>query len=1087
MPALNISDNSYNCFNLYKRRKRGELFSNNVNIFKEMLFDSMYKSLEKTKKMQNYNSNNSFNRSQIILPKIENSKTYRPLEKSKSMVNLVYLHYYGKQKNKSFYNEYQNFLRKEKVHINPHKIIESLKTLCMPKDMYGIKLFEYISDITQKKYISKNQTTQTTPKLKSHPGVKISFKEFVLVRLINNVISHCVEIRNKINQVISVEQIKDFFTIELENFKKNFEENEKKAEKKKNHHQKNHFLKKSFKSNILLTRMKKEKNNKFDSGNSLIEEVNEKNTLNNSTNEIVNNIFDNYIIDNDEEKQNQTSQDYFNNLPPLLPLEELRKPFDSTKSSDEKTNLIKYDLFHKIIDKFGSVKINENEKEEEERRIMLKIKIEERKKRKTKKKGTRNLHHHLKEEEKSSNNEFLSINDITNKDTKDIMIQTSEKDIEKNNLRISFNSGSGEDNEVSSDESQIILKAKNIHKKTTSSNYRKELSQPKMNPIKSEEIKTKSSKQPIEQNQENTNEIITSGSNAIKTNQQENIISNAIKSEQKNNLQLTKEDLAHQKNLEYFKNRVKEANTHDNTLIKKENQENQEKDQKENKEFDKREYFKNKMAKAKQKVKKTPMIIPKNPVKRNDIHNKSLKEQTDKSGSRQLSTNKNRTIDKEEVKDPKVILAAKNNAEQIAKKLLIKSLGLFEQNNLPKKKKDSIFMNLKNNGNVNVVSTKVSNNIFSNNVTSMDQKNTKIKKTPDDKQNIKFVNEQQNSLLLEEIQMPDKDNEDYQMFDNYPIGNRVIVIKRLPINKIKRIMYGNIHYKTADHFYIEKNKNKKEHRKYYKHKPQISIMKLDEEEINIISQKLNQTPRTPVNVLKKIHKFKKERYKKIEKEDKRANKDNNQYNMKNNSNLSDSQMGSFNSNNSSSILISESLLGSKINSSRRDESIFHIHDGKSQRDSISQVSLNQLSSRRKRKFAKMQNSKIRASVIRKDFFNVNQEYSIFSTNNLREDKKKRKKTVKIEMEPQNSKRYDNFIKQIRYLKDENPSEYINQLTQFFDDELYKSEIINRKNIEERINAFKQTISKNVSLRKNFNKMMETKLIFKNVCNMDFKD
>ena len=62
---------------------------------------------------------------------------------------------------------------------------------------------------------------------------------------------------------------------------------------------------------------------------------------------------------------------------------------------------------------------------------MLKIKIEERKKRKTKKKGTRNLHHHLKEEEKSSNNEFLSINDITNKDTKSIMIQTSEKDIEK--------------------------------------------------------------------------------------------------------------------------------------------------------------------------------------------------------------------------------------------------------------------------------------------------------------------------------------------------------------------------------------------------------------------------------------------------------------------------------------------------------------------------------------------------------------------------------------------------------------------------------------------------------------------------------
>lgn len=1091
MPALNVSDNFYNCFNLYKRRKRGELFSNNVNMFKEALFDSIYKSLEKSKKIQNYNSNNGFQRSQIILPKIENSKTYHPLEKSKSMVNLVYLHYYGKQKNKSFYNEYHNFLRKEKVHINPHKIIESLKTLCMPKDMYGIKLFEYISDVTQKNYFSKNKNTQTTPKLKSHPGVNISFKEFVLVKLVNNVISHCVEIRNKFNQVISVEQIKDLFTIELENLKKNLEENEKKDEEKKTQRQKNSFLKKYFKSNVLLTKLDKKMNNKYYSGNSFIEEVNEKNTLNNSTNEIVNNILENYIIDNEKENKKQDSQNYFFNLPPLLSLEELRKPFDSTRSSDDKTNLIKYDLFHKIIDQFSSVKINENEKEEEERKIMLKIKLEEKKKKKkNKKKGTRNLRHPFGDEEKkSSNNVFLSINDITNKGTENIMVQTSERDIEKNNLKISYTSGSDEENEVSSDESQIILRAKNIHKKTSnSSNYRKEPSQPKMNSIESEEIKTKSSKEPIEQSQENANEKITLGENTNKSSQTENIISNSKTIKPNNNLKvITKEALTHQKNLEYFKNKIKEANNIDNTLKQKRSQE---KETKENKEFDKREYYKNKMAKAKQNIKKIPFSITKNLVKTNDSHTKSIKEKKDKIGNKQqLSTNKNETLQKEEAKDSKVIGAEENSAEQMDQNPLIKSLRPTEQKNLPNKKTDNIFVGLKKNGNPNDILTNISNNIISDNLAVTEKKETKPKATPESKQNKENVIEQfeqQRGTPPEEKQFQGKDKEEEkkQMLDNFQIGKRVIAIKKLQINKIKKILYGNIQYKTADNFYIEKNKTKKGHRKYYKLKPQISIMKLDEEEINIISQKLNQTPGTPVNIFKKLQKFKKEKYKIPEKDSNLVNKNNNNDNISSNSNLSDSQIASLNSNISSSILISESLLGSKINTSRRDESIFHIHDGKSQNDSISQVSL---SSRRKRKFAKMQNSKIRASVIRRNFFNVGQEYSIFSTKNMKEDKKKKKKTAKIEMAPQNSKRYDNFIKQIRNLRNENPSEYIKQLTEFFDDELYKSEIINKKNIEDRINAFKQSISKNVALRQNYNKLMGNRLIFKNACNMDFKD
>ena len=170
--------------------------------------------------------------------------------------------------------------------INPHKIIESLRTLCMPKDMYGIKLFEYISQVSNKKVISKNQTTQTTPKVVLHPGIKVSFKQFVLTKLVNNVITHCIEIRNKTNQIISVNQVKDFFTLELENLRSNLEEKEKTEPSPRYN---NSFIDSLPKGNIMMKKIQRLNTKKKSADISSIEELNERSSVD-STKILINNI-----------------------------------------------------------------------------------------------------------------------------------------------------------------------------------------------------------------------------------------------------------------------------------------------------------------------------------------------------------------------------------------------------------------------------------------------------------------------------------------------------------------------------------------------------------------------------------------------------------------------------------------------------------------------------------------------------------------------------------------------------------------------------------------------------------------------------
>ena len=44
----------------------------------------------------------------------------------------------------------------------------------------------------------------------------------------------------------------------------------------------------------------------------------------------------------------------------------------------------------------------------------------------------------------------------------------------------------------------------------------------------------------------------------------------------------------------------------------------------------------------------------------------------------------------------------------------------------------------------------------------------------------------------------------------------------------------------------------------------------------------------------------------------------------------------------------------------------------------------------------------------------------------------------------------------------------------------------KKNLEDRINAFKNSVYKNASLRQDYNKFMGGRLVFKNICEMKYK-
>ena len=1068
MQALNVSDNIYDCFNLYKRKKKSGLFSLNADSFREMIYDSLYKSIQKPKK-ETKEENKVMNISQVKLPKIDNDKSNPKIQRANSVLNMVYLHYYNHSNSIEFDNEYRNIIRKEKIKINPHKIIESLKTLCMPKDMYGIKLFEYISQVSNKKILSKNQTTQTTPKIVLHPGIKVSFKQFVLTKIVNNVITHCIEIRNKTNQVISVNQVKDFFTLELENLKSNLEE------KEPSPRYNNSFNDSLPKGNIMLKKIQRMNINSMKKSNEIssIDELNEKSSIE-STKILVNNIINNSMIEEEKELKKNNSQSYFGHFQNKFTLDELRST--TNKSSEHSKDGVKYELLHQILKQFDKVKINEHQKIEEDKQIMRRIKKEDREKRKQFKKScsiriTRNPEEVIQEEKTNLNNNkdtftyketfsYNANNERTEsiKDTQMRPKETSkltEKEYsasvpKKRNEKqfVLFSKNSINDN-ISSEDSneQEIIRSKLFTPKIFSPKQNESVNNksPQQKMIKKVQpkpqlLKKELSTVPKESDEHHTH--TNKGSVETKDNQEQtsdNLLSNTSNNNNTSNLtssvmKKTKESIQFKKNIDYFIKKKKDDDESREKATQEKEKKTNEEDKKEEKEFDKREYYKKKMdnSKLSKKDNKKP--------KQNNKENYPSSPRNQKGNNAITQYGKDIPIKNEQTvmiqngievstKETNQILSRDDGDSNSKKLTLLEKIK-------PKDKRFSVQTLAKSNRLGALVKSAMA---------------------PNEKSKFNTINsdERENKGTIPQENTTDQKKEESSNEPNVQIIKPPPVIKKLPLDRIKNNPYDIFGIKSSDNFYMKRS----HHQNVYQSTFSKKEMKLEQIEINNMYHKMHMTPRSPFKVLKKFQKFRRSVISK---------------NIPNST--SDSRINSIISNWSNSIF--DSLNSSKRESSRKeDSSIFHIHDEKSQRNNNSQIS-----TKRKKKFAKMQNSRIRTNLFRKDFFDVNKEATTESMKKKEEEQKK----LKLEAEKAKSKRYEDFVNTIRNLREENPDEYIKKLTEFFDDQMYKSELLMKKNLEDRINAFKHSVFKNASLRQDYNKFMGGRLVFKNICEMSYK-
>ena len=1074
MQALNVSDNIYDCFNLYKRKKKSGLFSMNADSFREVIYDSLYKSIQKRKK-DTKKENKVMNISQVKLPTIDNDKTNAIIQRANSVLNMVYLHYYNHSNSAEFDNEYRNIIRKEKIKINPHKIIESLRTLCMPKDMYGIKLFEYISQVSNKKILSKNQTTQTTPKIVLHPGVKVSFKQFVLTKIVNNVITHCIEIRNKTNQVISVNQVKDFFTLELENLRSNLEEKES-NEKSPRYNNNNSFNDSLPKGNIMLNKIQRMNIHSMKKSNEIssIDELNEKSSID-STKVLVNNIINNSMIEGEKELKRNNSQSYFGHFQNKFTLDELRST--TNKSSEHSKDGVKYELLHQILNQFDKVKINEHQKIEEDKQIMKRLKIEDREKRKLYKKKssiriTRNPEEVIQEEKTNLNNNIKDT--YTYKETFSYNVNNehteSRKDTnQKEALRLTekepstsvpkrrnekqfvlFSKNSNNDN-ISSEDSneQEIIRSKHFTPKIFSPKQNESVMnkppvqilpqkviknvQPKPHflkkelstvPKESDEHHTHTNKGSVEtkDNQEQTSEMLLS-------NTSNNNTSNPTNSAMKK----TKESIQLKKNMDYFIKKKKDDDESREKATQEKEKKTNEEDKKEEKEFDKREYYRKKMDSSK---------LSKKDNKKQKQNNK---ENYPSSPRNQKGNNAITQYGKDiPIKNAQTVMI--QNGIEVSTKETNQILSRDDGDS--NSKKVTLLEKIKPKDKRFSVQTLAKSNRLGSLVKSAMTQNEKSKF------NTINSDERVNKGTIPQENTTEQKQEEASNEPNVQIIKQPPIIKKLPIAQIKNNPYDIFGIKSSDNFYMKRS----HHQNVYQSTFSKKEMKLEQVEINNIYHQMHMTPRSPFKVLKKFQKFRRSVISK---------------NIPNST--SDSRINSIISNWSNSIF--DSLNSSKRESSRKeDSSIFHIHDEKSQRNN------SQISTKRKKKFAKMQNSRMRTNLFRKEFFDVNKEKMTESIKKKEEEQKK----LQLEAEKAKSKRYEDFVRTIRNLREENPNEYIKKLTEFFDDQMYKSELLMKKNLEDRINAFKNSVYKNASLRQDYNKFMGGRLVFKNICEMKYK-
>ncbi len=129
-------------------------------------------------------------------------------------LNYLYLQYNGKEfDNKNNHIQYMK--------IRPHELIESLKTYSMPTDVYGIKMVNYVQKFFDDDTYKNHSIEHFIKEDLSNQPCKITIKELVLNEILNKVISHCIEIRDRNNKVITREIIYDELKLQIENERNN--------------------------------------------------------------------------------------------------------------------------------------------------------------------------------------------------------------------------------------------------------------------------------------------------------------------------------------------------------------------------------------------------------------------------------------------------------------------------------------------------------------------------------------------------------------------------------------------------------------------------------------------------------------------------------------------------------------------------------------------------------------------------------------------------------------------------------------------------------------------------------------------------
>ena len=219
--------------NLFISKSCKNIFNNNISFF------SQNKKEDNSLKISKIDINK--NKSLPGLKKVKVSNNNKLENKNYNNFNHIYLEYKGKNNNKGY-------KKKTYIQINPHKLIDQLKTISMPLDMYGIKIFsqldkyinrysndnnhreEYIKYVNKSRISNEQKENIYTDKLnlqgiydKFILSEKNKYNFFVtkifLSDIMDKVMKKMVEVRDSHNKIISREEIRQEYDKQLNNLK----------------------------------------------------------------------------------------------------------------------------------------------------------------------------------------------------------------------------------------------------------------------------------------------------------------------------------------------------------------------------------------------------------------------------------------------------------------------------------------------------------------------------------------------------------------------------------------------------------------------------------------------------------------------------------------------------------------------------------------------------------------------------------------------------------------------------------------------------------------------------------------------------